>query len=874
MENENAYFCERCNSKQTAEKSIKFRTVPTILNLQLKRFEFDWEANMRVKLNDEIGFPADLDMSKYMVDPDVIQQLEKDKQQNGDLKAQESLPESLQYELIGVLVHTGNAGFGHYYAFIKNFVDGKWYKFNDEHVTAVEETDILSQNWTGSERTSYYNPSIMQRSATPYMLVYRRRTPPAANAVGEPIVAMDEDAEEAAFSAKKRRSLADFRANPIASEEIPPPILEYLTKEQEQREIKRKEREKELSSCTVTVFRNRVELPVKVVKVDKNATMEELRATVIAAVASESTDTFFYRFRRVANRKNHTRRPMQLYKDDDYTKPISDTQIDKKSYVYLEQDTDPNFPGLNEDFTDDTVFVSIRLWSPELRRSTSIRDFIFPKSTTLGQLKLLLSQNYVHLDPEEMVIVEEETEKTINVMVENNMTLKQYGIISGDILHVEPLSKIHQLDRDKAGPSFTSLYYQEKHNKLVVEITESNNSYKRRMQKEGMDIKDLKDVSKVASSENPEEWKSLKIGFQVATNRTHTLGHLKNVISLQIGVPANQLRIYDKDTTSYGSEQGRLLKDVSGKLGTVLVKYPNSKISTHLGLDILDHSEELKKGDKLIKTRYYNGSNNFEGILEILINKTETMADYKTKLKEKTGVPEDRQVISEWYNDHFYKLFSSDKDTIAAAKIRKMDILRMDVIPDPSLNPATSPTPIMVFQLVNFIAWDSTPYGRKEMQTSFPALLCVPDNISLFDLRTTIAQRVGLPYWNINVATSSNFPILEGYITPIRDLVKAGGEDISIPLKINKETNGGDVEMTDEDPEEQAMRLAAQENTGDRTFNFKSEKKVPLKRLHAFKTLSILCWEDLRKKVDNKPAQTQPARAKKNRDGEDLKIKN
>jgi uncharacterized UBP type Zn finger protein len=49
MEEENAYFCEKCNSKQTAEKSIKFKTVPTILNLQLKRYIFrNWPLNMEV----------------------------------------------------------------------------------------------------------------------------------------------------------------------------------------------------------------------------------------------------------------------------------------------------------------------------------------------------------------------------------------------------------------------------------------------------------------------------------------------------------------------------------------------------------------------------------------------------------------------------------------------------------------------------------------------------------------------------------------------------------------------------------------------------------------------------------------------------------
>jgi len=72
MKDENAYFCEKCSSQQTAEKSIKFLSFPTILNLQLKRFEFDWENNMRRKLDDNVSFPKRLDMSPFMVDPSVL----------------------------------------------------------------------------------------------------------------------------------------------------------------------------------------------------------------------------------------------------------------------------------------------------------------------------------------------------------------------------------------------------------------------------------------------------------------------------------------------------------------------------------------------------------------------------------------------------------------------------------------------------------------------------------------------------------------------------------------------------------------------------------------------------------------------------------
>lgn len=48
----------------------------------------------------------------------------------------------LVYELYSVLVHSGSAMGGHYYAYIKSFEDGKWYNFNDSDVRPIDAADI------------------------------------------------------------------------------------------------------------------------------------------------------------------------------------------------------------------------------------------------------------------------------------------------------------------------------------------------------------------------------------------------------------------------------------------------------------------------------------------------------------------------------------------------------------------------------------------------------------------------------------------------------------------------------------------------------------------------------------------------------------
>ena len=41
------------------------------------------------------------------------------------------------YELYSIMIHSGGAYGGHYYAYIKSFEDGKWYNFNDSSVTEL-----------------------------------------------------------------------------------------------------------------------------------------------------------------------------------------------------------------------------------------------------------------------------------------------------------------------------------------------------------------------------------------------------------------------------------------------------------------------------------------------------------------------------------------------------------------------------------------------------------------------------------------------------------------------------------------------------------------------------------------------------------------
>lgn len=131
---------------QDAIKGVSFESLPPVLHLQLKRYDYNWENNMEIKVNDHYEFPIDLDLKKYV-------------EKEGDWN----------YTLHGVLVHSGDLNAGHYYALIKPEIDSGWFKFDDDRVTKATLHEVLDENFGGDEGTP------LRRVTSAYMLVYVRK---------------------------------------------------------------------------------------------------------------------------------------------------------------------------------------------------------------------------------------------------------------------------------------------------------------------------------------------------------------------------------------------------------------------------------------------------------------------------------------------------------------------------------------------------------------------------------------------------------------------------------------------------------------------------------------------------------------------------
>uniref|UniRef100_A0A8C6XGC6 Ubiquitin carboxyl-terminal hydrolase n=1 Tax=Naja naja TaxID=35670 RepID=A0A8C6XGC6_NAJNA len=125
------WYCPNCKKHQQATKKFDLWSLPRILVVHLKRFSYN--RYWRDKLDTVVDFPIrDLNMSEFVCDPAASPYV---------------------YDLIAVSNHYGGLGVGHYTAYAKNKINGKWYYFDDSNVSPASEEQIvvnISKNQTFS----------------------------------------------------------------------------------------------------------------------------------------------------------------------------------------------------------------------------------------------------------------------------------------------------------------------------------------------------------------------------------------------------------------------------------------------------------------------------------------------------------------------------------------------------------------------------------------------------------------------------------------------------------------------------------------------------------------------------------------------------
>lgn len=60
------YYLHAFSLMNVSFQGLRFLHFPYLLTLQLKRFDFDYTTMHRIKLNDRMTFPEELDMSPFI----------------------------------------------------------------------------------------------------------------------------------------------------------------------------------------------------------------------------------------------------------------------------------------------------------------------------------------------------------------------------------------------------------------------------------------------------------------------------------------------------------------------------------------------------------------------------------------------------------------------------------------------------------------------------------------------------------------------------------------------------------------------------------------------------------------------------------------
>merc|ERR1719242_2168571 len=185
--------CEVCDKKTTTLKRQVLHTLPNTIFFHLKRFELNFETFRHEKSNARFEFPEEFDMEPYT--REGMKRIEREKKKNapdadqGDQKDEEEKVEKYsvhpkeyyEYELKGIVVHTGSAEAGHYYSYIKDRVTGEWNEFNDSLIKTFDVKFLDNDCFGGKKRVKQSAnwgaewEHDQEKIKNAYILVYDRK---------------------------------------------------------------------------------------------------------------------------------------------------------------------------------------------------------------------------------------------------------------------------------------------------------------------------------------------------------------------------------------------------------------------------------------------------------------------------------------------------------------------------------------------------------------------------------------------------------------------------------------------------------------------------------------------------------------------------
>ncbi|XP_057431971.1 ubiquitin C-terminal hydrolase 12-like isoform X3 [Lotus japonicus] len=687
LEGDNKYHAEQYGL-QDAKKGVLFIDFPPVLQLQLKRFEYDFMRDTMVKINDRYEFPSELDLDredgKYL-SPDADRSVRN------------------LYTLHSVLVHSGGVHGGHYYAFIRPTLSEQWYKFDDERVTKEDNKRALEEQYGGEEELPQTNPGFnnapfkFTKYSNAYMLVYIRES-------------------------DKDKIICNVDEKDIAEH-----LRERLKKEQEEKEHKKKEKAEAHLYTIIKVARNEdlgeqigKDIYFDLVDHDKVRSFRVQKQMSLNVFKEEVAKEFgvpvqFQRYWLWAKRQNHTYRPNRPLTPAEEAQSVGQLrEVSNKVHngelkLFLEvecgMDSHPIAPP---DKTKDDILLFFKLYDPEKEELRYVGR-LFVKCTGKPSEILTKLNEMAGYDPEEDIALYEEIKFEPNVMcepIDKKATFRASQLEDGDIVCFQKAPPVDGEEHFRY-PDVPS-YLEYVHNRQVVHFR---------------------------SLDRPKE-----DDFFLEMSRLYTYDDVVEKVAQQLGLDdPSKIRLTPHNCYSQQPKPQPIKYRGVEHLSDMLVHY--NQTSDILYYEVLDIPLPELQGLKTLKVAFHYATKDEVVSHTIRLPKQSTVGDVLDDLKTKVELshPNAELRLLEVFYHKIYKVFPPNE------KIENINdqywTLRAEEIPEEEKNVGPHDRLIHVYHFTK-----DTAQNQMQIQNfGEPFFLVIHEGETLSEIKERIQKKLQVP---------------------------------------------------------------------------------------------------------------------------------
>ncbi|XP_078435308.1 ubiquitin C-terminal hydrolase 13-like isoform X2 [Wolffia australiana] len=684
LEGDNKYHAEHYGL-QDAKKGVLFIDFPPVLQLQLKRFEYDFMRDTMVKINDRYEFPLELDLDrengKYL-SPDADRSVRN------------------LYTLHSVLVHSGGVNGGHYYAFIRPTLSDQWYKFDDERVTKEDTKRALEEQYGGEEELPQANPGFnnapfkFTKYSNAYMLVYIR----------------DCDKEKIICNVDEKDIAEHLRAR--------------LKKEQEEKEHKKKEKAEAHLYTIIKVARDEDlmqqigrDIYFDLVDHDKVRSFRIQKQLTFNLFKEEVAKEFgvpvqFQRFWLWARRQNHTYRPnrpltsLEEMQSVGQLREVSNKPHNAELKLFLEVDVGlDKVPRCPQEKTKEDLLLFFKLYDPWKEELRYVGRF-FVKS--LGKPTEILKRlnELAGFDPTAEIELYEEIKFEPTVMcelIDKRISFRSSQLEDGDIICYQKTPPENDDScRHPDVPSFLEYV----RNRQVVHFR---------------------------SLEKPKE-----DGFCLELSKLHTYDDVVERLARHIGLDdPTKLRITSHNCYSQQPKPQPIKYRGAEHLTDMLAHY--NQTSDILYYEVLDIPLPELQCLKTLKVAFHHATKDEGVIHSIRLPKNSTVGDVLADLKTKVDLshPDAELRLLEVFYHKIYKIFPISE------KIENINdqywTLRAEEVPDEEKNLDPQDRVIHVYHFTK------DPQNQMIQNFGEPFFLVIHEGETLALVKIRIQKKLQIP---------------------------------------------------------------------------------------------------------------------------------